>query len=83
MYEEHTDKTDSVHVKPATKRKPWHLVWLRCSKCQKKKLVHREYHDPAEAHFVQFQCPDCNPNGFENIEYFDKAGEQVIPEWAK
>lgn len=59
------------------------MVRLRCPHCKKERKVARDISDPDGCVVVEFMCPDCNPDGFESIEYFNADGGRIVPEWAR
>ena len=69
-------------VTPETMRKL--MVRIRCPKCKREKSVKRDGIDPDEAEVMEFPCPACRPDGFEeDPRYFDAQGAEIIPDWRK
>lgn len=63
----------------APQRPPTVLVKLRCPKCKREESMRRDETDPPGTDVVEFLCPECNPSGFEQIQYFDKEGRTLTP----
>jgi len=61
--------------------KPYPMITLRCPKCQKEKMVHREAIDPPTATVCVYPCPDCHGPEGEETSYLDAAGNTI--DWNK
>lgn len=53
-------------------------VTLFCPKCKRTKKAPSLRCDPARTVRVVMSCPKCNPDGFEDVSYFDAEGKQLL-----
>lgn len=53
-------------------------VTLACPKCKRERKVHPHKSDPVGTVRVAVSCPKCNPDGFEDVSYFDATGKQLL-----
>lgn len=54
------------------------LVTMHCPKCNRTKKAPRLGYEPKETARAVVSCPKCNPDGFEDISYFDASGKQLF-----
>lgn len=71
-------KTIEEAVSHANKNRNWKLfIRLWCPKCYRSTLSAREEHDYPEARLIVMHCPECVGGDFDELVYFDEAGNHV------
>lgn len=53
-------------------------VTLFCPKCHRTRKANSLRCEPVGTVRVVMSCPKCNPDGFEDVSYFDAAGKQLL-----
>lgn len=54
-------------------------IQLRCHGCGLTVVTPRDVTDPLNAVFIEDWCPECGNGGFDQPEYFDADGMQIMP----
>lgn len=52
---------------------------MRCRKCKQEKKVSTHYSDPDGTVVIEFLCPECAPDGFDDLTYLDASGKALVP----
>lgn len=53
-------------------------ITLHCPKCGRTKKAPKLRCEPIGTARVVMSCPKCNPDGFEDVSYFDVQGKQLL-----
>lgn len=59
----------------AAEKRP--TVTLRCPKCEATKVADVDPTDPPGTAVVEVQCPECVGGDFDEVIYYNAAGEQL------
>lgn len=63
---------------PEAQAGPMNKVTLSCPTCKRTRKTPGHTSDPAGTVRIVMQCPKCNPDGFEDVSYFDVIGKQLL-----
>lgn len=58
-------------------------ILLRCPDCKREMMVNRHYKDYPEAVRVEVRCDNCCDGGFEEMYYYDEAGNHIVRDDSK